>query len=228
MTRHPRDVLVEHVTLDGADVLDVGCGAGELVRWLRSRGARPTGAECGDAMRARALAADPDHPDAYVDAEGQDLPFGDESFDVVVYSAALHHVPVDEIPRAIAEAHRVLRPGGTLYVNEPAVEPPERDLFFPVVDERVERTAAQRAIDAAEGFDTVARFEYEREAVIADFDEMMAVVVDIETDRAERLAAHRAEIRAKFDRLGERRDDGWVFRRRDLVAVLTKQEDDPD
>ncbi len=217
------DVLAASIDLAGARVLDVGCGAGDLVRWLRAQGADPVGVECGAEMRARALAADPDHPDAYVDAVGQDLPFDDATFDAVIFSSSLHHVPIADIPRALDEARRVLRPGGTLFVAEPDVEGPEDNALYLVVDETTERTAAQQAIDAVigDGFDIRRRFEFEREAVVPDFDEYMAVIVDIDRDRAERFATHHEQIRASFERIGERRDDGWVFRRRTVVAVLT-------
>jgi len=46
------------------------------------------------------------------------LPFPDESFDAVMFVAALHHVP--EPLRALQEAHRVLRPGGRLFALEPS------------------------------------------------------------------------------------------------------------
>lgn len=46
------------------------------------------------------------------------LPFPDESFDAVMFVAALHHVP--EPLRALQEANRVLRPGGRLFALEPS------------------------------------------------------------------------------------------------------------
>ena len=55
--RDPLDVLAATVDLAGRDVVDIGCGAGELVRWLREQGAHPVGVECGPAMRARAIEA---------------------------------------------------------------------------------------------------------------------------------------------------------------------------
>ncbi len=218
------DVLSEHVVLADRDVLDVGCGAGGMVRWFREQGARPIGVECGEAMRQRAIDADPDHADDYVDAVGQDLPFDDGSFDVVHFMASLHHVPLGEMDAALAEAARVVRPGGVVYVVEPAVETPEDDVLHPVVEERAERMAAQAAIDAADqtGLEVVERFEFEREAVVPDFDEWMAEIADIETERAEALAEHRAAIRAKFDRLSYPVDGGRAFRRRTLVAVLRR------
>jgi SAM-dependent methyltransferase len=51
------------------------------------------------------------------DAEG--LPFGDGSFDLVFGHAVLHHLP--DLPAALAELRRVLRPGGTLaFCGEPS------------------------------------------------------------------------------------------------------------
>ena len=215
------DVLAEATDLPGARVLDIGCGAGDLVRWLQAQGVRPTGAECGAEMRARALAADPDHHDDYVDAVGQDLPFDDASFDIVVFASSLHHVPIADMPAALAEARRVLRHGGTLFVGEPAIEGPEQNALHPIVDETVERAAAQAAIDAAIGFAERRHFEFEREVIIADFDAHMALITDMAPDRAQRLEANRTEVRANFERIGVRRDEGWAFRRRTVVTVLT-------
>lgn len=222
--RDPNEVLASTIELAGRDVLDVGCGAGGYVRWFRAQGARPVGAECGDAMRQRALDADPDHADAYVDAVGQDLPFADDSFDLVNFSASLHHVPMPDIPAALGEAARVLRPGGAVYIAEPSVEDPEDDVLFPIIEERAERMAAQAAIDGAEqhGLTIDQRFEFGREVVVADFDDWIDEIVDIDPERSAALAEHRGDIRAKFERLGTAVDGGTAFRRRTLVAVLRK------
>ena len=98
------DVLAETVDVDGRDVLDVGCGDGSLVRWLCSQGARAIGADCGAEMLRQALEADPKHPDRYIDAPGQALPFDDDSFDVVVFSNSLHHIPTEDMAQALEEA----------------------------------------------------------------------------------------------------------------------------
>lgn len=222
VVRRPTEVLAESVTLDGADALDIGCGEGALVRFMRSQGARAVGAECGDEMRRRAIAADPEHADAYRDVRGEDLPFDDESFDVVLYSYSLHHVPIDDIPAALAEANRVLRPGGTLLVVEPAVDRPEESVAL--IDETIERTAVQAALDDADGhgFETRDRFVYLSESVQPDFDTYLDRIVAVDPGRAELVDAHRDRLHANFHRLGRPHPDGWAFTRRNLVAVLTK------
>ena len=49
----------------------------------------------------------------------EELPFEDDSFDLVLGHAVLHHIP--DLPRAFAEMRRVLRPGGTvLFAGEPS------------------------------------------------------------------------------------------------------------
>jgi SAM-dependent methyltransferase len=47
------------------------------------------------------------------------LPFPDESFDTVVCWEVLEHIPPDSEPTAFREIHRVLRPGGVLYLSTP-------------------------------------------------------------------------------------------------------------
>ena len=49
----------------------------------------------------------------YLVADAQDLPFADESFDVVLASHMLYHVP--DRPKGLAEIRRVLVPGGALH-----------------------------------------------------------------------------------------------------------------
>ncbi|WP_327537520.1 class I SAM-dependent methyltransferase [Nonomuraea solani] len=58
----------------------------------------------------------------YVVGEGQSLPFPDASFDLVVSSLAVHHMPREARPEALRQMFRVLRPGGRLLIA--AFRPP--------------------------------------------------------------------------------------------------------
>jgi ubiquinone/menaquinone biosynthesis C-methylase UbiE len=97
----------------GLDVLDVGCGQGiDLVEYARS-GARASGID----LTPRHVELARSHLEALeltatvVQGDAEQLPFADVSFDVVSSNGVLHHTP--DMPGALREIRRVLRPGGT-------------------------------------------------------------------------------------------------------------------
>ena len=107
----------------GKAVLDAGCGVGWAAELLLASGARTvTGVDIAPeaiaAAQARQTAA------TFVIGDFVELPFGDDSFDIVVCFEALEHV--HDTGRALDEFVRVLRPDGVLFVSSPnpAVYPP--------------------------------------------------------------------------------------------------------
>jgi ubiquinone/menaquinone biosynthesis C-methylase UbiE len=96
-------------------VLEVGCGTGVLTRALAQLPAVASviGVDVAPSLleRARQLASDLPAIESR-EGDARSLPFEDEAFDVVVFDSTLSHVPGPE--RALAEAFRVLRPGGIL------------------------------------------------------------------------------------------------------------------
>jgi SAM-dependent methyltransferase len=90
-------------------VLEVGCGWGELARWIaRDTGADVVAVDLSPRMVELALEGG---VDARV-ADVQRLPFADGEFDAAVAAWMLYHVP--DLDCAVAELARVLRPGGRL------------------------------------------------------------------------------------------------------------------
>src|SRR5262245_29132691 len=134
-TRSPRDVLdevLDEVPPDGSPlIVDVGCGDGSLVRHLARRGAHAVGVEVGAEPLARARAHDTVADERYEQAGAQALPLDDGVADAVVFSNSLHHVPGELLDTALAEAARVLRPGGLVYVQEPVAEGAYFELLRP-------------------------------------------------------------------------------------------------
>jgi ubiquinone/menaquinone biosynthesis C-methylase UbiE len=102
---------------EGSQVLDLCCGTGLVAAAASQRGAVPTGLDFSPAMLAEARRT---HPYLRFDeGEAEALPYPDRSFDAVVANLGIHHVPRPE--KAIAEALRVLRPGGRLTFTSWAV-----------------------------------------------------------------------------------------------------------
>ena len=97
---------------DEADVLEVGCGDGNIWRENLDRlpaGWRLTLTDFSPGMVEAARAALGDSAE-YAVADVQELPFADASFDGVIANHMLFHV--EDLPRALGEVARVLRPGG--------------------------------------------------------------------------------------------------------------------
>ena len=106
-----------------ANLLDYGCGAGDLMRVLADLGARAhfTGCDVSEGMLAEAAGRWPSRHGALpalAAQQGPLTPFADGQFDIATVSAVLHHVPVAERPAVYRELARVLKPGGRLYVFE--------------------------------------------------------------------------------------------------------------
>lgn len=96
-------------------VLDVGCGAGFLSNDIAQRGREVTGIDIATDALAVAHAHDASRRVRYVEGDALALPFEDASFDAVCAMDLLEHLESPD--RAIAEASRVLVPGGLFFFH---------------------------------------------------------------------------------------------------------------
>lgn len=100
----------------GKRVLEIGVGMGaDFLRWVRA-GAEATGVDLTEravALTRQRLLAEGLQADVRV-ADAESLPFPDREFDLVYSWGVLHHTPAPG--KALAEAQRVLKPGGELKV----------------------------------------------------------------------------------------------------------------
>ncbi len=97
------------------DVLDLGCGAGFLSNFLGKRGHRVVGLDTSPDSLAVARAHDESGTVRYEHGSALALTHADASFDVVCAMDFLEHV--ESPARIIAEAARVLRPGGLFFFH---------------------------------------------------------------------------------------------------------------
>ena len=103
-------------SLQGLNLLDVGCGTGTTDRHLAPRVRRLHGVDISEEMLLKARRNVPRAEFTWYD--GEKLPFADETFDVVVAICVLHHIPESLRFKVVSEMVRVTRPEGIVAVFE--------------------------------------------------------------------------------------------------------------
>lgn len=112
---------------DRLRVLDVGAAQGRTVIALQQRGHDAVGVEPWPAAIAAAQELARRHGMAVEIRPGaaEQIPFGDEEFDLVVAMSVLEHV--EDLPQTLREVFRVLRPGGIFWFNSASSLSPRQD-----------------------------------------------------------------------------------------------------
>jgi SAM-dependent methyltransferase len=152
----------------GSKVVDLAAGTGRLSGLFVQRGADVVAVE--PAANMRAVLEERFPTVRAIVASAESMPLDDAAVDAVVVGNAFHHFERDA---AMAEIHRVLRPGGALAVfwAWPAEEEQLRNPHMRPIYEAVEKTWAEAAIPAAhrswaeplatvDGFDPFERREF--------------------------------------------------------------------
>lgn len=119
------DQLIRPHLQAGSRLLEIGCGAGNLLLQASVRGSYPVALDL--AMQSLAFVrsrlqearSGPEAPSGFActQAIGELLPLADRSFDCVLLSEVIEHLEAPKV--SIREASRVLRPGGRLLVTTP-------------------------------------------------------------------------------------------------------------
>lgn len=101
----------------GEKVLDLGSGTGNYSLWLTTKGLKVTGLDQSRAMMniAKEKAVEGNLAIDWVEADATQLPFSNESFDLVLSVTAIEFM--DDIEAVLKEAIRVLKPNGRLVIG---------------------------------------------------------------------------------------------------------------
>ncbi|MBD2293078.1 class I SAM-dependent methyltransferase [Anabaena sphaerica FACHB-251] len=123
-----RQLALQGLTLHSdTKILDLCCGSGQATDFLVKLSQNVTGLDASPLSLQRAKNNVPNA--TYVEAFAEDMPFADNSFDVVHTSAALHEMQPEQLRKIIQEVHRVLKPGGVFTLVD--FHPPTNPLFWP-------------------------------------------------------------------------------------------------
>jgi 2-polyprenyl-3-methyl-5-hydroxy-6-metoxy-1,4-benzoquinol methylase len=148
--------IMSHFDLSGKEVLEIGCGAGRITLDLAKHAKRVAATDPDTAALEKARSANVAGNVKFMQAPAGVPDLTEGSFDLVIYTLSLHHVPVAEMIDSLRMAAALLGQGGVIIVVEPGdggsfTEAKER-FGAGSGDERPARESAVRAMHALEGW----------------------------------------------------------------------------
>ena len=196
------EILHEMLPLQGATILELGCGKAEKTRIVAQQAALVLALEVDTAQLAKNLAIT-DLPNVRFRHGGAEkIPAADANFDIVLMFKSLHHVPTELMGSVFPEIRRVLKPGGMAYISEPIYAGNFNEILKLFHDEKAVREAAfaaeQRAVSS--GLLEMVRQKFFLQPMhFADFAQFEQQVLKV-THTEHRLTADTYEkVRAKFN-----------------------------
>jgi ubiquinone/menaquinone biosynthesis C-methylase UbiE len=123
------EVLEKYIQASVHTAVDVGCGTGEMVRWMASQGVDVTGVDLAN-MIDKARGFKKVKTEKYLTGTGEKLSFKDNYADVITYIASFHHIPSSDMIPALKECERVLKPGGIAILIEPV---PKKGSYYEII-----------------------------------------------------------------------------------------------
>lgn len=114
-------LFVKKLITDGQNIVDVGCGNGRFMQLVGEKKVSYTGIDNSAKLleKAQAFASGfPNVKSAFIKGSMLEIPLKDNSFDLALCIATLHHIPSQELrQKAVQELWRILKPGGILILS---------------------------------------------------------------------------------------------------------------
>ncbi|MBI1919598.1 MAG: class I SAM-dependent methyltransferase [Geobacter sp.] len=182
MILDPTDQFIRHITahcyVDGKTILEVGCGRGRITCDLARLAWKVVAIDPDEgALQAARSQVAADNVE-FVRCGGEAMLFPESSFDLVIYSLSLHHLPVDWMQKSLEQAARLLRDGGKIIVIEPGGEGTliEAEERFGVGcgNERAAKSAARKAVVSMAELNSSAPIRFRTLFHFADRDDFMS------------------------------------------------------
>ena len=183
-TCNESEVFEQRLSLDGKEILELGCGKADITRLIATNGhgRKITATEVDEIQHNKNLLID-DLPNVtFLMAGSEAIPLANESFDVVFMFKSLHHVPIELMENALKEIKRVLKPGGMAYISEPIFDGDFNEVLRLFHDEEKVRESAYRAIEKSitdENFILADEIFFNTPMVFESFEEFERKIINV-------------------------------------------------
>jgi ubiquinone/menaquinone biosynthesis C-methylase UbiE len=198
------EVYQRLLPLDGAHIIELGCGGAMHTRALAESGRPASILACEvDTIQHEKNLAITDLPSVTFNHAGAEaIPAADASTDIVMMFKSLHHVPLESMATALQEIRRVLKPGGVAYISEPVYAGDFNEVLRLFHDEKAVREAAFTAVcDAVEAgtLELVQQHFFNTPMAFTDFAEFEQKIIGV-THTEHRLSPELLQtVREKFE-----------------------------
>ncbi len=206
------DLIAQHLPLDNATVLELGCGKAQMTRRIAERfpTVRIIATEVDQIQHANNLETQRSlsevegnpHPITFKLGGAQAIDAPDNSIDVVFMFKSLHHVPRELMAQSLQEIARVLKPGGLVWISEPVYAGDFNDILRLFHDEKVVRELAFQAVcDAVDAgtLELVEQIFCHTESRFADFNEFDERIIQVTHTNHQLDDALYQTVKARFN-----------------------------
>ena len=220
---HEADVIARLLTLQGASVLELGCGKAEKTYLIAQKAASILALEVDETQLAIHKTSTAGKNIRFEHGGAENIPASNASFDLVLMFKSLHHVPAELMEIAFSEIHRVLKPGGMVYISEPVFAGEFNEILRLFHDEQTVRELAFAAVKNAVSsgqFSLVQQTFFSQPIHFENFDQLEQQVIKV-THTDHRLSATLLDdVRSAFEK--HMTPTGAVFQMPIRVDLLRK------
>ncbi|NQY21276.1 MAG: class I SAM-dependent methyltransferase [Campylobacteraceae bacterium] len=148
--------LIQTMNLDNKTILDLGCGEALISKELKKNvlnieifACEVDSIQLEKNIKNNELITKEDEKINYLNYPAQELKFENETFDLVFLFKSFHHIPVNEMKKALIEIKRVLKRNGLVYISEPLFQGKQNELVSIFHNEQKVREEAYKNIKEA-------------------------------------------------------------------------------
>jgi len=183
---NPLDLIEKYFNVSDKTIIDIGCGTGDLVRYLAQKDCKQIiGIDVRDMLK-KALAFNPIASEKYIEGYAEKIPIENNYADCIIYFTSFHHIEPSNIPEAIKECKRVLKDKGLVIFVEPVwVADSWSDLSRIFHDEQDLLANAYNQIKTLplNGFNEIVEENFYTERKYSDFENRMKIFIDDDDER---------------------------------------------